>query len=662
MTLWVTLLPSSNYFTPFCYNLFFAQGYSMKSIEENEFLNGLRKEFNIELPNNLQTRKIYQQIENFKDAEYIYCIAYEMLIRTDEYNALLKEYEPLKNKLKYDMTNDEFSKLRELINKMNELGLKKTSFLGFDCDDDNDHVFKRIEYYDEIIHSPWNVRMLHKFQLDPSLGFNSIFHMLIVFYLTKNKLFIFHNEEYISFKLQETSQIKFINDIPISEINKLVDILFIPYTIEGSIQYRALRDITYLKELDDDFLSQLQEKQNNDLLIPIKSNFSHYNIDFWAKYCVNDIKDGLNKLIEFHITNNLIYDHNIQHTTASKNEILENPSNFYIPCVNRLTQPEIYKWKKMDNPMSNNEFIMNLKWDGVKCMVGDRGYIKFTKEEHIYLIQISKYISLNLLDDTFLETLTYEDLKNIYIDNEPLFSRPRLMFDAARLTNIPMNLNLSKEDLLLYISQIKNDYDRNKNIVKNDLEYFFDLPLESKLTEMPIYIKSAHKKRDSKDKKLLPIKRQDFKKSLAYAFYIYDVYKFFIPLFEKKRQSIIDGRDLAIQKLKDTRSIYNINHEKIEDIKDIADQGLKNYENNNLLTKISNLVDDNLTEEQVKYYLATMKEFIHGINKEGENHRFKRQHNPEKKENTKSKYKNLIIGDSYIIKSNKQDLIKTLID
>ena len=125
---------------------------------------------------------------------------------------------------------------------------------------------------------------------------------------------------------------------------------------------------------------------------------------------------------------------------------------------------------------------------------------KFTKEEHIYLTQISKYISLNLLDDAFLETLTYEDLKNIYIDTEPIFSRPRLMFDAARLTNIPMNLNLSKEDLLLYISQIKDDYDRDKNIVKNDLEYFFDLPLESNLTEMPIYIKSAHKKRDSKDR------------------------------------------------------------------------------------------------------------------------------------------------------------------
>ncbi len=297
----------------------------MKSIEDIEAVNILRdlcKEYNIQLPNNLCNMKIYEEIQNFKDAEYIYCIAYEMLIRTDEYNVLLKEYEPLKNKSKNDMTNDEFSKLRELINKMNALGLKKTSFLGFDCDDDNDHVFKRIEYYDEIIHSPWNVRMIDKIELDPSLGFNSIFHMLIAFYLKKNELFIFHNEEYISCKLQDISQIKLINNIPISEINKLLDICFIRYTIEGSTQYRVLRDITYLKELDDDFLSQLKENLNNDLLIQAKSDFSHYNNEFWKKYYVNDIKNGLDRLIEFYIDNNLIYDKNSKHVSASKNEIV----------------------------------------------------------------------------------------------------------------------------------------------------------------------------------------------------------------------------------------------------------------------------------------------------------------------------------------------------
>ena len=101
----------------------------MKHIEENEFLNNLANEFKIKIPNKFSDLSIYKEIKKFKDAEYIYCIAYEMLIRTDEYNKLLQSYKSLRNKSKYDMTNDEFSKLNNLIKQMNELGLKKTSFL-----------------------------------------------------------------------------------------------------------------------------------------------------------------------------------------------------------------------------------------------------------------------------------------------------------------------------------------------------------------------------------------------------------------------------------------------------------------------------------------------------------------------------------------------------
>ena len=146
----------------------------MIAIKDNDFFRLLCREYNIKLPNNLQNRKIYEEIENFREAEYIYCIAYEMLIRTDEYNRLIEEYKPLKNKSKYDMTNEEFLKLRELIRKMNQLGLKKTSFLGFDNENDYDHVFKMIEYYDEVSNSPWNVKKLDKFEIEPSLGYKSI--------------------------------------------------------------------------------------------------------------------------------------------------------------------------------------------------------------------------------------------------------------------------------------------------------------------------------------------------------------------------------------------------------------------------------------------------------------------------------------------------------
>ncbi len=57
----------------------------MKTVKDNKFLNEVINEFKIEIPSKFLDLSIYNEIENFKDAEYVYCIAYEMLIRTDEY-------------------------------------------------------------------------------------------------------------------------------------------------------------------------------------------------------------------------------------------------------------------------------------------------------------------------------------------------------------------------------------------------------------------------------------------------------------------------------------------------------------------------------------------------------------------------------------------------
>ena len=103
---------------------------------------------------------------------------------------------------------------------------------------------------------------------------------------------------------------------------------------------------------------------------------------------------------------------------------------------------------------------------------------------------------------------------------------------------LPWNLNLSKEELLFYISQIKDNYDENKDIVKDATEYIFDLTLESDLVEMPTNIKYVGEK--STTKKLFPNERKKFKKSLAFAFYIYDLYKFFNPLLEEIFYKLFD--------------------------------------------------------------------------------------------------------------------------
>lgn len=596
----------------------------MELLDTNKYLDNLSKKYNIEIPDNLRNIKVYDEIRNFSDAEYIYCIAYELLIRTDEYNSILKEYEPLKNKTKNEMTDEEFSNFRKLSDRMNDLGLKKTSFLGFDCEDDKDNVFKRIEYYDEIINSPWNVRILHKFQLDSD---DNIFYLLAKFYFEKGKLYKLIDNCYYRLPIEkEELVIDFIKNKSqwktykqCREFYNILGYYYIPCIKKSTDEreYKSLgKNIIYLNELDSDFLLTIKEKKSKDLLIKIESNFSHFNIEFWNKYSINDIKNGLNKLIKFHIDNKLIYNKNGKHTYESKDKILANPSNFYIPCINRLSKPQILSCDKKSDFLDNDFFLKNLEFNGFKSKIKEKGHIKLRKEENIYLIQINKYISLALLDDSFLNSLTYEDLKNIYINTEPKFSRPRLMFDEARLTNIPINLNLSKEDLLLYIAQIKDEYDKTKNIVKDYYEYIFNLSLPSEKIELPKNIKHVNEK--AKRKRYLTTNKKDLKKEFSNAFFIYDLYKFLLQ-----------------------------HQKKLE---------------NNIFTEISYLFEpthQEQNEDTIRFYLTIMKELIHGTNKENESNQLKATYDSNLT-NYEPKYKNLIIGKSYIAKSNNKELINSL--
>ena len=104
------------------------------------------------------------------------------------------------------------------------------------------------------------------------------------------------------------------------------------------------------------------------------------------------------------------------------------------------------------------------------------------------------------------------------------------------------------------------------------------------------------------------------------------------------------------------------NNNKIENIKENAKIDISDYTNDSLITQITYLFNNELSQKQVEYYLTTMKEFIHGINLKGENNVLKKVYNPEANEKCYPKYKNLIIGNSYITKSNKEELIRKLID
>lgn len=502
----------------------------MKTIKDSKLLSSLYEEFKEEIPNNLFDLSIYDVFKNFKDYEYIYCIAYEMLIRTDEYNNLIKEYDNLLKNKDTDESEKLYKKI-ELTKQMNLLGLNKNSFIGFDCGDGN--IFEKIKNYKEILESPWSVRTIDKFILDKSLEYEDIYQALIYYYHRIGELYILKNgtdNQYIKTNIDPINALFYQNEIYIPCKNKY----------KKEIQYKLLTSTIYLKELDENFLKTLKEKKTKDLLI---------NVD------------------------------------TDDNDILSNSSNY--SNINKFGKP--------------------------------------------------------------------------YIQTETLFSRPKILFDDARLINLPINLNLSKEELLILISKVKDEYDDNKNIVRNSIESIFNLVLTNDNTEIPTNMKyvNDHTKTTSR---IFPNTRNVFKKNISKAFYIYDLYKIFSKCLINKRSLIREERRKKIKIIrKETKS--NIKRNAYSEIKELrtAVQGeLKRYENNKLLTEI--VILSGLSKEQVEYYLTIMKEFIHGVNLIEEKNHLKKEKNPNIFEKSNPKYKDLIIGNSHIIKITKQDLIKELID
>ena len=118
---------------------------------------------------------------------------------------------------------------------------------------------------------------------------------------------------------------------------------------------------------------------------------------------------------------------------------------------------------------------------------------------------IYKKDSTQFLEDE-IKSSDFKCDKFIYTDLYYNISRPKIQkINNIKLTNIEFNLNLPKEELMAYISKIKDDFDKNNSIIKTPLELLGET-LE----------KSDNKKTPKKPK------------ASVYAdwFYIYDYWKY----------------------------------------------------------------------------------------------------------------------------------------
>ena len=82
--------------------------------------------------------------------------------------------------------------------------------------------------------------------------------------------------------------------------------------------------------------------------------------------------------------------------------------------------------------------------------------------------QITRYI--NGEQKLYTNYSKKEQLRDVEVILEANFKRPKLIFENAKKAKVELNLSLPKNELIAYISKIKDDFDKDNSIVKTPLE------------------------------------------------------------------------------------------------------------------------------------------------------------------------------------------------
>lgn len=217
------------------------------------------------------------------------------------------------------------------------------------------------------------------------------------------------------------------------------------------------------------------------------------------------------------------------------------------------------------------------------------------------ILEINEEIPISALDDDFIFSLSESDLINsvekikigsIYNDLE---------FIGSKIVNINLNMNLPLEELIAYITKIKEEYSKSKN------------PLE-------ILKKKIENINNPKSLKLINKNKEKRKKVYADAFYIYDAFKYIFYNFYKIK--------------KDIQNKYKEDRKKIQEDKDIGNDLKKN--------KIQELTFDYKIELK-NYSQEAIYDIIHDVSKI-EINKIKKLHKLLKEYIEDLKYKNIIFN------------------
>jgi hypothetical protein len=248
-------------------------------------------------------------------------------------------------------------------------------------------------------------------------------------------------------------------------------------------------------------------------------NQNDTNQAFANSYCnhitIDDIDDGLGKLIHFYLTKKQIF------------KIIKHEKNSF-----GLTVDIQY------------EVDFNVTFDEVNALPLEYNIpAKFDYENYeskYKMIKISQNIPLLALEDEFLAFIE-EDIPNSIKSLIQFNStRPLLKFKESAIFEIPINFNLSQKNIMEFITKLKNEYDSEN--MKTPINYLYN---------------KNFKIEDWKRDALFQVT----KKSIAKAFFVYDLFQ------EISLAVLIEKNGLKKLKEEDIEKIITVMNKKIEESK-----------------------------------------------------------------------------------------------
>lgn len=339
------------------------------------------------------------------------------------------------------------------------------------------------------------------------------------------------------------------------------------FNILSKVPYDERTD-EHLKQITELGLStQLKNFPEEKTYIPFIKEKRFFHED-WCSHTIDDVNNGLMRLITYYYNEDKIFTLSDKHKPYNLNsyektgyllieDIMKNLSNYYIPCT-------------------FTDFIK-------------------TRDTNRYRMQkIEKNIPLRILEKDFLNTLKPSEIKYKSTNLMPFYSRPKLSFPHSDIVNIPVNLNLEDEEIIAYVLKAKEEYKKKVLTIKHPLELIGNEYKESE---------------KEKSEKEFPEEKQKRKKSVADAFYIYDLFKILEPYFKQEKEKLRNERNEKIQIIKENfKNDKKGSENSITNLKETYAWNIKQFSNDELKNVIS--IITSLSLHKVERYYKYMKEYI----------------------------------------------------